>query len=343
MRTLQITLGACCVVALGMSPPPGPPDGDVSTKLSHKAHKQWDYVLPAERWHKVDGVIALPGGLEFETKAVGPLKLQVDTNADGRVDKDVKGQGGFLTLSAKDSSGEAFRYSIRFRNVAAGKWEWATGSSMTGKVDGTLVHIFDQDGNGHYNDYGVDAIAIGSSTSASLLSKVISIDGSLFDFEIQADGSNAKASAYQGPTGRLGVDQDYEARGKLTAAVFRSGDLSFQVAGDKKGLLVPVGRYQLVSGRVERGSASASMRRGHMVPTVVTENETSQVEWGEKLEGQFDFKQTGEKVTVQSNFAFFGAAGEEYFDFQPRGKGPKIVFKDQKRGRSLKEGRFPES
>ena len=343
MRPLPIALGACCIAALGMKAPPGAPAEDASTKLSHKAHKQWDFVLPAERWHKVDGVITLPGGLEFETKTEGPLKLRVDTNADGRLDKDVKGQSGFLTLSAKDNAGNPFRYSIRFKNVAAGKWEWATGSSMTGKIDGTLVHVFDQDGNGRYDDYGVDAIAVGSANCAALLSKVVSIDGDLFDFEIQPDGTSAKTSAYDGPTGVLSVEQDYEAKGKLTAAVFRSGDLSFQVAGKKKGVTVPVGRYDFVSGRVERGSASASMRRGRMAPLVVEESGTTKIEWGEELEGEFDFKQTGVKVTVQANFAFFGAAGEEYYDFKPRGKGPKIIFKDQERGREIREGRFRES
>ena len=342
MRITTIALGACCALTLGLRAPAGDAEGE-GTSLKHKAHKKWDYVLPGERWHTVDAVITLPGGLEFETKAEGPLKLRVDTNADGRLDKDVKGQDGFLTLSATTDDGEPFRYSIRFKNVAAGKWEWATGSSMSGKVDGTLVHVFDQDGNGRYDDYGVDAIAIGSSTSAALLSKVVAVDGELFSFSIAPDGTSVRTSSYDGPTGLLSVEQDYEARGKLTAAVFRSGDLSFQVAGHKKGLTVPVGRYDFVSGRVERGSASASIRRGRMHPVEVEESGTTTIEWGEKVEGEFNFSQTGTRVSVQADFTFFGAGGEEYYDFQPRGKGPKIIIKDQKRGRDLKEGRFPES
>lgn len=342
MRITPIALGACCALTLGLKAPSGAP-ADEGTSLNHKAHKKWDFVLPAERWHKVGAVIALPGGLEFETQTEGPLKLRVDTNADGRLDKDVKGQAGFLTLSATTADGEPFRYSIRFKNVAAGKWEWATGSSMSGKVDGTLVHVFDQDGNGRYDDYGVDAIAIGSSTSASLLSRVVAVDGELFSFDIAPDGTSARTAPYDGPTGVLSVEQDYESRGKLTAAVFRSGDLSFQVAGHKKGMTVPAGRYDFVSGRVERGAASASIRRGRMRSVEVEDGGTSTVEWGEKVEGEFDFNQNGTQVSVQANFAFFGVGGEEYYDFQPRGKGPKIVIKDQKRGRDLKEGRFPES
>lgn len=61
MRPLSIALGACCIAALGMKAPPGAAAEDAGTKLSHKAHKQWDFVLPAERWHKVGGVIAQIG------------------------------------------------------------------------------------------------------------------------------------------------------------------------------------------------------------------------------------------------------------------------------------------
>ncbi len=59
--------------------------------------------------------------------------------------------------------------------------------------------------------------------------------------------------------------------------------------------------------------------------------------------GEFSFSQKGDEVRVNADFGFFGAGGEEYYDFQPRGKGPKVLIADEKRGRSLKEGRFPES
>ena len=342
MKWIPLSLGASCLVALSATASPGSVVEDEQTALKHKAHKKWEFVLPGERWHDVGGTIALPGGLAFKTKTDGPLKLVVDTNADGRPDQEVKGSKiGFLTLSGKNDAGEQVKYSIRLKNVAAGKWQWATGSSMTGKVDGTLVHVFDQNGNGRYDDYGVDALALGSAKSASLLSKVVSVDGDLFHFEIDATGANAKVTPFEGDTGVLVTDKGFDGRGKLTAAVFKSGDLSFQVAGTK-GVTVPAGRYEFVSGRVERGAASASIRKGRMGSVEVVAGETTQLDWGAKVEGEFDFRQTGTNLTVQPNFAFFGAAGEEYYDFQPKGKGPKIVLKDQNKGRDLREGRFPE-
>lgn len=339
MRTnLTLALGVSCLVGFGFAPAGNSDEG--GSKMSHKAHKKWEFVLPAERWHDVSGEILLPGGLEFATKTEGPLKLRVDTNADGRLDKDVKGQAGFLTLSAENDEGEKVKYSVRIKNVGAAKWQWATGSSMSGKVAGTVVHVFDQDGNGKYDDYGVDAMAIGSSKSASLLSTVVPVGDKLFNFDIQADGNGAKFSPFEGETGVLSIEKQFSAQGKLSAAVFRSGDMAFQVAGEKKGLTVPVGDYQFVSGKVERGSASCLVRSGKMRPVSVEAGGTTDVEWGETVTGEFDTRTVGKSVTVQPNFAYYGAAGEEYYDFAPRGKGPKIILSDA-RGKVLKEGRFP--
>lgn len=341
MKRTTILLGLGCLATLGWTAPPDEPE---ETTLSHQTHRRWEFILPAERWHPVGDVILLPGGLEFETETEGPLKLQVDTDGDGRLDEDVRGQNiQFLTLRGEDDEGKSVRYTIRLKNVGKAKWEWATGSSMSGKVDGTRVHVFDQDGNGHFDDYGVDAIAIGRGNAASLLSEVLSIDGDLFHFEISPDGTTAKVSPWEGPTGTLDVHEEFEGRGKLVAAVFRQGDLSFEVAAERSGLKVPAGSYEFVSGRVERGSAHASIRTGRMRSVEVQEGETTELKWGDEIEAEFDYGRVGDELTVRADFAFFGAGGEEYYDFQPRSTGPKIVIAGTERGRELESGRFPES
>ena len=324
-------------------------DGDESWKaestiyrLKHSAHKKWAFVLPAERWHDAGKSIELPGGLVFDTKIDGVNKLMVDSNGDGRPNATVRGSG-FITLGAKDETGESVRYSVRVKNTAAGKFEWTTGSSMRGMVAGTILHVFDQDGNGKYSDWGVDAVAVGNSKSASLLSKVILVGKDLYHFDVTEDGSQVTVAPFSGETGILNAVVDYEAKGILTSAVFQSGDISFCVAPFKKGVAVPVGTYKFVSGRVEKGSASVSMRGGKMPTLQVYAGEETVPEWGANVNGDFSFSQKDEDVTVKANFKFFGAAGEEYYDFQPAGKGPKIIISDAKRGREIKEARFPES
>lgn len=310
--------------------------------LKHTAHEKWTFVMPAERWHDAGEAITLPGGLVFETEIAGVNKLLIDSNSNGRKNATVRGNG-FVTLRAKDNAGESVRYSVRIKNSGARKFQWTTGSSMKGMVAGQILHVFDQNGNGKYSDWGVDAIAVGKSKSASLLSKVILVGKKLYHFDVTEDGSEVAVAPYHGETGTLNAVGDYEAKGRLTSAVFRSGDYSFCVADFKKGIELPVGTYKFVSGRVEKGSASASIRTGKMASVHVIPGENTSLEWGADVSGEFSFSQKDEDVTVKADFKFFGAAGEEYYNFQPQGKGPKIIITDQKRGKPIKEARFPES
>ena len=313
-----------------------------SYKLKHSAHERWDFVLPAERWHSADKAIELPGGLTFETEISGTNKIEIDANADGDCEETVRSTG-FVTLRSKNTEGELVKYSVRLRNTGAKKFEWTTGSSMKGKVAGQTLHVFDQDGNGKYSDWGIDAVAVGSNKSASLLSKVVLMSGKLYHFDVTEDGMEVTVAPFDGETGTLNAVGDFESKGKLSSAVFQDGDISFCVAGFRKGVAVPVGTYSFVSGRVEKGSASASIRSGSMQSFAVFAGGETNVEWGADVTGEFSFQQKDEKVTVQSNFKFFGSAGEEYYNFQPRGKGPKIIIADAERGREIKEARFPES
>lgn len=313
-----------------------------SYKLKHSAHERWNFVLPAERWHNADKAIELPGGMTFETEISGTNKIEIDANSDGDCEVTVRSTG-FVTLRSKNSEGDLIKYSIRLRNTGAKRFEWTTGSSMKGQVAGQTLHVFDQDGNGKYSDWGVDAIAIGNNKSASLLSKVVLMSGKLYHFDVTEDGREVSVAPFAGETGTLNAVGDFESKGKLTSAVFQDGDTSFCVANFRKGVAIPVGTYRFVSGRVEKGSASVSIRPGSMQKFAVLTGGETNVEWGADVSGEFSFQQKDDKVTVQANFKFFGSAGEEYYDFQPRGKGPKIIISDAERGLEIKEARFSES
>jgi len=313
-----------------------------SYKLKHSAHERWDFILPAERWRVADKAIKLPGGLVFDTEISGVNKIEIDTNGDGDCDQTVRGTG-FVTLRSKNADGEFVKYSVRVRNTGASKFEWTTGSSMKGKVAGQTLHIFDQNGNGKYSDWGTDAVAIGNNKSASLLSKVILVDKSLYHFDVTSDGTEISVAPFVGETGVLNAVADFEASGKLISAVFQDGDRSFCVADFRKGVAIPVGTYRFISGRVEKGAASASIRSGDMQRIAVVAGEETRVEWGANVSGEFSFQQKDDEVSVRADFKFYGAAGEEYYDFQPRGKGPRITIVDAERGREIREARFPES
>jgi hypothetical protein len=343
MKPIPIAASLAALFMLGAAALPAAPTGEeVEAKLSHRAHEKWDFVLPAEKWHAVGDELKLPGNRIFAVERVGPQKLKVDTDGDGKLDSEVKGQDGFLTLRTRGDK-SATKYSVRIKNVGAAKWEWSTGSSMTGKVDGVLVHVFDQDGNGRYDDFGIDALAVGSDKSGCLLSRVVQIKGKLHHLEITDDGVHVVTRPFEGPTGTIDAVSEFKGKGKLSTAVFRSGDLAFQVISKRKSVTIPVGDYEFVSGRISKGSSHASLRRGRMANVTVSEGGDTTVAWGADVKGEFNFSQTGDQITVQPNFAIYGKAGEEYFDFVPRGKGPKIVLEDKRTGREIKEARFPES
>ncbi|MED6334876.1 MAG: hypothetical protein VYE81_05700 [Planctomycetota bacterium] len=308
--------------------------------LKYRAMEKWDVILPEEQWTSFEDEIPIGDG--FITKKVGPLGLEVDTNADGKLDEKVRGVKGFLKLRGKNEDGESYNYAIRLKGD--GKvWRFAPGGAMVGKLKGTLVKVFDQNNNGLYDDYGTDAMIVGKGGAAGLLSKVVNASGTLYNFEISADGTQASFSPFEGETASIDVCSDYDSRGKLIAAVISSedGEHHFNAAaGGKKAFLVPAGAYTVSSGYVTKAGESVHMRTGKMAPFTLKAGQNRDIEWGGPVIAEFDYTVEEETVTVPPNVAFYGRAGEEYHTFWPEAKSPKIIVTDKKTNKVLTSGRF---
>ena len=310
--------------------------------LSHKAQKKWGINLPAETWIAIDWSIAIHGGLEFAVEQTGAMKLSVDTNDDEKLDNEVKGTGGSLTLKGTAESGEKIAYTVRLRPNGK-SWEWSTGSVQSGIVEGVKVSLIDMNGNGRYDDFGKDAYLVGGSTNAAFLSRVVNLKGELFEFTPNAHGTEVTTKPYTGETATLDATSEFEGRGRVVNAVFRDGDLSFNVADAKKGLKVPAGTYSFEHGYVTKGSATVTIDTGRMKPIKLNAGAEHRLAWGGPIGGEFSYSQAGSEVTVQSDFRFFGRLGEEYKEFTPRGGGPKVFVKDMEEGEVLAKGRFAET
>ncbi|MFT5154821.1 MAG: hypothetical protein ACI841_004829, partial [Planctomycetota bacterium] len=300
------------------------------------------YVLPKEEWSKVGGAIDLESGFHFSTEKTGVSKLEVDTNGDGKLNAKVKGIGGFLTLSDKNSKGERFNYSVRVRNTGS-NWEWSTSGVMTGTVRGKKLTLIDQNGNGRFDDFGRDAIVIGKGQAASFLSRIVNIGDSLYEVEVSTDGTNITSEPFAGETARLDVNKNWDGNGTLAAAIFvsKSRDISFDAASAKKGgMLVPTGEYRLTSGYAEKGGESVRIAAGRMPAVDLAANAKHEVQWGGPVTMEFSYRVKGESISVSSDLKFFGNAGEEYHTFQPNAKSPKIMVKDAKTGKLIQSGRF---
>lgn len=312
-------------------------------RLNYVALSNWEIVLPAERWHAVRGEISIPHGESdgFVAEKAGELKLEVDTNGDGKVDKNVKGTGGFLKLRSRSEKGETFNYAVRLKSDG-GNWTFSSGCAMSGKVGGTLIKVIDQNLNGRYDDFGKDALLLGSGDGATLLSKVVNIDGKLYDFDINADGTEVTCKPYAGEVGMIDASSEFDSRGDLVAAVFsdKHSDWYFNAARAKKGFAVPVGSYKFHSGFVRKGAETAKMRRGKMRPVEVVAGETKTIEWGGPVVAEFDYSMRKDTIVVSPEVDFFGNSGEEYYSFTPNAKSPKIIVMDKRTRKEVASGRF---
>jgi hypothetical protein len=340
--SLVLAGGFASVSALPGEDAAQPADTATTVSLTYQAIEDWDIVLPRETWTAIQDSIAIPhaDGSGFAAEKVGPLKLRVDTNADGELDKDVKGADGFLTLRAKDLSGKPFEYSVRFVNEA-GTYKFAASGAMVGKLNSTPIKLIDQNNNGSYCDYGRDAIVVGAAKGATLLSRVLSADGELLEIEVSPDGASLSSRPWVGDTGTLDVATRHASRGTLESAVFESEDgNAFNVIRGEGGMKVPVGSYRFVYGFVRKGAETVNMRTGKMAPIEVRSGSDLVLEWGGPLVAEFDYAVANETITVKPNVAFYGSAGEEYFTFKPDAKSPKIIVADKNTQKIYLEGRF---
>lgn len=340
--TLALTAGALPFLTSAYTED-APEVAAVKTSFRYRPVEKWEIVLPEDNWKPIVDKILIPhqDGGGFDIEVIGEYAMMVDTNGDAKLDKKIKGQRSFVKLRGKNEQGEDFTYAVRIHKD--GGWKYQTSGVMTGKIEGTTVKVIDQNNNGRYDDYGKDAMIIGAGDAATLLSSVINVKNSLYNFEISEDGTEVTTSPYAGETATIDVTSKYQVRGKLIAAVLsnRSENHHFNAARSKKPMLVPAGDYKLSSGFASRSSESVRIRTGKMRPIALAAREEKVLEWGGPVVAEFDYAYKGETITVQPNVAFYGSvSGEEYHTFQPNAKSPKIVVVDKQTRKEVASGRF---
>ena len=117
-------------------------DGKQTAKLSYKAFQKWSFITPQQAWTPVtgDGIqVKHPNGDFFAAEKDGQ-KLSVDTTANGKLNKDVKGAGGYLVLRSKGEDGNVFNYAVRLQGSSGG-YKYASSGVMFGTVGGVPVQL----------------------------------------------------------------------------------------------------------------------------------------------------------------------------------------------------------
>ncbi|MFT5050983.1 MAG: hypothetical protein ACI8QZ_002390 [Chlamydiales bacterium] len=306
--------------------------------LSHRPVPMEDVFLPSEVWHAVRGSIQVRGASfaidESERGALG-----IDTDGDGEIDSRLHGQGGRVVLSAHLADTQAFRYVVRFRHHIKG-WQWTSSGCLVARIRGQVLRLFDQDGNGYFSDFGSDAIAIGDSAAATLLSRVIRLNDALLHVSILDDAREIQVSPFDGPTGSIDASATFMSNGQLRAAIVQDGDLSFDLAGFQGPVRVPTGNYRLVSGLAVSGEESVSIRAGRMHPIRVDTDASVTLAWGGPLRAEFDYRVENDTIIVDPDVIFYGKAGEEYFAFRPCARSPHIRVLNRETGETVQAGSF---
>jgi hypothetical protein len=336
-----VAAGACALAGSAfVSPEEGAPPIQSAT-LTYQAVPDWSFILPREQWFSAAEHVGVPHAGDaagFLAEQTGVMALEVDTDGDGELDAKIKGAAGFAKLRAKSAEGAQVDYAVRVK--FDGGYKWTPSGVMTGKLLGQVVRVIDQDGNGRYDDYGSDALVVGAGTAASYLSKVVNIDGALHNLTISADGARIDTTPYTGECGTLDLASKFASRGELLSAVVKNGELSFNLAAARSGMLVPVGKYEFSVGFVKKAGETAWIKRGRSSPLVVEAAALTALEWGGPVFAEFDYSKQGDTVVVSPNVAFYGQAGEEYGPFAPEAKSPKILVTDKKTGKLVASGRF---
>ncbi len=309
--------------------------------LEYRTHRKWKLSLPAETFTPVG--VGFPFeqslGQRFAAKIEGTA-LVIDSDGDGTFDVKVEGTEGRVTLKGKTPSGRAFSYAVRL--VEKGGWHFAAGGAATTKIDGVRVQIIDQNNNGSYADYGVDALVIGRSKAASFLSKALNVNGTLYEIDVAPNGSKITYAPFTGPTGTLKLDVDTKA--KVLGAVLKSvdGQYSFEMSRAKAGLLVPAGKYVAHSGELGIGANRMKFVRGRSKSMTVAADKPLVVGWGGPVKAEFDYQRKGDKVGLSPETVwYYGTQGEQYLAFKPLGKSPKFTFTNKKTGREIATAYFP--
>lgn len=345
----MIAIQALALAAAGSA---APPLAEAPTPerfgLRFKAFREWNILLPDERSEVIGDTIPFPhiegGGFAAELRGTS---LWLDRDGDGTLDVEVeaaeeRGQSALVLLRGEGAGGEDLRYAVRVSSD--GRWSWASSCAMVGEVHGTKFSLIDQNGNGRYDDFGADAMIVGRGEVASFLSRVVNLDGELFELGVQSDGTQVELTPYQGDSGTLDLVSGFESEALLRSVVVQSadGELSFELSRAEEGLLVPAGEYALHSGQLVLGKGVATLSGGRMAAFELGAESTLAPTWGGPVEAEVVAqRQGGQVVFIPSEIFYYGDAGEQYSDFMPLGSSPEFALKDANTGDVLVNATFP--
>jgi hypothetical protein len=254
--------------------------------------------------------------------------IEIDADADGVLDTHLQGNGGIVTVKVfyGKEEGEAL-YTVRISRVE-GSLVFRRHCFTAGKFGNIKLFLIDEDNNGAFNDYGIDALSLGDNHCACTLTNVMMIGGKLFEVQVSRSGKKLSLRPFTAKTGKLNLVSGFKANANLLYAIVlgkiknekgKEYTAAFDLAGQPKGVDIPVGTYEL--------HAAAAITSGKRLLAKITktkdckqitvaESSSVKIDWGAPAHLDFSYTITASdylRVKPES-IKIYGAYGELYSD-----------------------------
>ncbi len=323
----------CVILALTASPAfagdefpaPDPAGKWEKFNLAFQVFPPFMTIVPAR--FEVRAALPLPpplGSVAVEVPEEGSPKI--DMNRDGKCETPVN-EGDPIIFPCKYADGESGRFAVRFfREIEGESWYFEPAGSMCGNVHGEKFALYDMNGNGKYDDSGMDMILCGKSQLTIPLGPVLSLKGKFYHLQVDPRGKSVSLQEFSSESGTIDFSRNFRAPGKLCMALVSRGNAWFD-AGVRGGVKVPAGTYKAFMAVLRGKQISCDVGfRNHALevkPGAVVAHE-----WGIPVKIDFDppsctalSSPDQKRLTFgKGKMSFVGKAGEIYTNFLTMGK-----------------------
>ena len=229
---------------------------------------------------------------------------------------------------------------------------------VTGEARGVPFEIHDIDGNGAFNDFGLDAIVTGTKKNQVVLplSKYVNLGSLLYELKVEINGSAIRTKPYDGPLAAVKLDWKGKKRPTALLAKGDSREQGYFVdltrAIDKPIWVVPC-KLQFENGYIAEGKGKKRktifILRGRAPWIDIEAGKIETIPMGGAGEGYtigFEPKvkrEDGGKELVEiegTALKFFGGGGEEYSRMEFGNFLPEVKVRKEGRDRVMIKGKM---
>ncbi|MFH1230451.1 MAG: hypothetical protein V1709_03025 [Planctomycetota bacterium] len=231
-------------------------------------------------------------------------KVRLDMDGDYLFDTELKDKENFITYKIKYPNGLPLDYRMRIFSKTSIQssqtvtrtyptWYYQRACYMTVKTPLENFTVIDDNNNGYFNDYGKDAIIIGTAGKQAVpLSSIIMVKGKYYNLQVESvleipkDAKNIPnytgmvliLTPYNGDTGKIDIMSNFKAPkdSPQTAIIRRDNDAFLQLT-NKGSVVVPTGNYYLVSAVLNK---RVHVRGGDKTLGKVEKDKTLLPKWG---------------------------------------------------------------